>query len=126
MRARGRFCSSPCTVLSHQVTQTLQWAVRSWTELESSIVSVERMQDYARTPKEVTGGGWEGPALWDLQQRAVAPGGPLPRAVEPTTAWGLEPGPILGPLLPRLGEQVTPLSDRGHEEQQCHRHITAT
>lgn len=42
--------------LSHQVTQTLQWAVRSWTDLESSIVSVERMKDYARTPKEVTGG----------------------------------------------------------------------
>ncbi|KAK2504236.1 hypothetical protein MC885_021604 [Smutsia gigantea] len=36
-----------------QVTQTLQWAVRSWTDLESSIVSVERMKDYARTPKEV-------------------------------------------------------------------------
>ncbi|KAM5199046.1 ATP-binding cassette sub-family C member 6 isoform 2-T2 [Hipposideros larvatus] len=35
-----------------QVTQTLQWAVRSWTDLESSIVSVERMKDYARTPKE--------------------------------------------------------------------------
>ncbi|XP_036923551.1 multidrug resistance-associated protein 6 isoform X5 [Sturnira hondurensis] len=35
-----------------QVTQTLQWAVRSWTDLESSIVSVERMEDYARTPKE--------------------------------------------------------------------------
>lgn len=39
-----------------QVTQTLQWAVRSWTDLESSIVSVERMKDYARTPKEVIGG----------------------------------------------------------------------
>ncbi|XP_062956568.1 ATP-binding cassette sub-family C member 6 [Cynocephalus volans] len=35
-----------------QVTQTLQWAVRSWTDLESSIVSVERMKDYARMPKE--------------------------------------------------------------------------
>ncbi|XP_032957049.1 multidrug resistance-associated protein 6 [Rhinolophus ferrumequinum] len=35
-----------------QVTQTLQWAVRSWTDLESSIVSVERMKDYAGTPKE--------------------------------------------------------------------------
>ncbi|KAI4559493.1 hypothetical protein MJG53_018019 [Ovis ammon polii x Ovis aries] len=39
-----------------QVTQTLQWAVRSWTDLESSIVSVERLKDYAQTPKEVTGG----------------------------------------------------------------------
>ncbi|XP_047693641.1 ATP-binding cassette sub-family C member 6 isoform X2 [Prionailurus viverrinus] len=35
-----------------QVTQTLQWAVRSWTDLESSIVSVERMKDYVQTPKE--------------------------------------------------------------------------
>ncbi|KAM9583859.1 ATP-binding cassette sub-family C member 6 isoform 2-T2 [Trichechus inunguis] len=35
------------------VTQTLQWAVRNWTDLESSIVSVERMKDYARTPKEL-------------------------------------------------------------------------
>uniref|UniRef100_A0A8D1TXL3 ABC-type glutathione-S-conjugate transporter n=1 Tax=Sus scrofa TaxID=9823 RepID=A0A8D1TXL3_PIG len=35
-----------------QVTQTLQWAVRSWTDLESSIVSVERLRDYALTPKE--------------------------------------------------------------------------
>ncbi|KAM4829758.1 ATP-binding cassette sub-family C member 6 [Thomomys bottae] len=35
-----------------QVTQTLQWVVRSWTDLENSIVAVERVQDYARTPKE--------------------------------------------------------------------------
>ncbi|XP_045849379.1 ATP-binding cassette sub-family C member 6 isoform X2 [Meles meles] len=35
-----------------QMTQTLQWAVRSWADLESSIVSVERMKDYDRTPKE--------------------------------------------------------------------------
>lgn len=44
----------------HQVTQMLQWAVRSWTDLESSIVSVERLKDYAQTPKEVTGGRWGG------------------------------------------------------------------
>ncbi|XP_042554357.1 ATP-binding cassette sub-family C member 6 [Dipodomys spectabilis] len=35
-----------------QVTQTLQWVVRSWTDLENSMVAVERVQDYARTPKE--------------------------------------------------------------------------
>ncbi|XP_025711396.1 ATP-binding cassette sub-family C member 6 isoform X2 [Callorhinus ursinus] len=35
-----------------QMTQTLQWAVRSWTDLESSIMSVERMKDYDQTPKE--------------------------------------------------------------------------
>ncbi|XP_073071627.1 ATP-binding cassette sub-family C member 6 isoform X4 [Manis javanica] len=47
-----------------QVTQTLQWAVRSWTDLESSIVSVERMKDYARTPKE---------APWRLPTCAALP-----------------------------------------------------
>ncbi|XP_016012515.2 multidrug resistance-associated protein 6 isoform X2 [Rousettus aegyptiacus] len=51
-----------------QVTQTLQWAVRSWTDLESSIVSVERMKDYARTPKE---------APWTLP--ACAARAPWPR-----------------------------------------------
>lgn len=39
-----------------QVTQTLQWVVRSWTDLENSMVAVERVQDYASTPKEVTTG----------------------------------------------------------------------
>ncbi|XP_049760898.1 ATP-binding cassette sub-family C member 6 isoform X3 [Elephas maximus indicus] len=52
-----------------QVTQTLQWAVRSWTDLESSIVSVERMKDYARTPKE---------APWRLPTCAAQP--PWPHA----------------------------------------------
>ncbi|XP_069342986.1 ATP-binding cassette sub-family C member 6 [Eulemur rufifrons] len=51
-----------------QVTQTLQWAVRSWTDLEGSIVSVERMKDYARTPKE---------APWRLPTCAARP--PWPR-----------------------------------------------
>lgn len=40
-------------MVSYQVTQTLQWVVRSWTDLENSMVAVERMQDYARIPKEV-------------------------------------------------------------------------
>uniref|UniRef100_A0A8C2SJ50 ABC transporter domain-containing protein n=1 Tax=Capra hircus TaxID=9925 RepID=A0A8C2SJ50_CAPHI len=51
-----------------QVTQTLQWAVRSWTDLESSIVSVERLKDYAQTPKE---------APWKLLTCAAHP--PWPR-----------------------------------------------
>ncbi|XP_004691800.1 PREDICTED: multidrug resistance-associated protein 6 [Condylura cristata] len=62
------FAAAVCSVLSRarlsaglvgfsvsaalQVTQTLQWAVRSWTDLENNIVSVERMNDYTRTPKE--------------------------------------------------------------------------
>ncbi|XP_037363977.1 ATP-binding cassette sub-family C member 6 [Talpa occidentalis] len=51
-----------------QVTQTLQWVVRSWTDLESNIVSVERMNDYTRTPKE---------APWRLATCAAQP--PWPR-----------------------------------------------
>ncbi|XP_063510418.1 ATP-binding cassette sub-family C member 6 isoform X2 [Pongo pygmaeus] len=47
-----------------QVTQTLQWVVRNWTDLENSIVSVERMQDYAWTPKE---------APWRLPRCAAQP-----------------------------------------------------
>ncbi|EHH60190.1 ATP-binding cassette sub-family C member 6 [Macaca fascicularis] len=47
-----------------QVTQTLQWVVRNWTDLENSIVSVERMQDYAWTPKE---------APWRLPTCAAQP-----------------------------------------------------
>lgn len=49
-------------MVSYQVTQTLQWVVRSWTDLENSMVAVERVQDYARIPKEVKIGRWnEGP-----------------------------------------------------------------
>ncbi|XP_047388734.1 ATP-binding cassette sub-family C member 6 isoform X2 [Sciurus carolinensis] len=51
-----------------QVTQTLQWVVRSWTDLENSIVSVERLRDYARTAKE---------ASWRLPTCAARP--PWPR-----------------------------------------------
>ncbi|KFO20675.1 Multidrug resistance-associated protein 6 [Fukomys damarensis] len=47
-----------------QVTQTLQWVVRSWTDLENSMVSVERVQDYAHTPKE---------APWTLPTCAARP-----------------------------------------------------
>lgn len=44
------------------MTQTLQWVVRSWTDLENSMVAVERVQDYTHVPKEVKIGRWsEGP-----------------------------------------------------------------
>ncbi|XP_077478235.1 multidrug resistance-associated protein 1-like [Stigmatopora argus] len=41
-------------VLSHslQVTGILSWIVRSWTDVENNIVSVERVKEYADTPKE--------------------------------------------------------------------------
>jgi ABC-type multidrug transport system fused ATPase/permease subunit len=35
------------------VTQTLNWAVRMSSELETNIVSVERIQEYANTETEV-------------------------------------------------------------------------
>ncbi|MEJ1287069.1 hypothetical protein NN561_018084 [Cricetulus griseus] len=47
-----------------QVTQTLQWGVRSWTDLENSMVAVERIQDYAHIPKE---------APWRLPTCAARP-----------------------------------------------------
>uniref|UniRef100_A0A8C0VIR1 ABC-type glutathione-S-conjugate transporter n=1 Tax=Cyanistes caeruleus TaxID=156563 RepID=A0A8C0VIR1_CYACU len=35
-----------------QITGVLNWMVRSWTETENNIVSVERVREYLRTPKE--------------------------------------------------------------------------
>uniref|UniRef100_A0A8C2TYB0 ABC-type glutathione-S-conjugate transporter n=1 Tax=Coturnix japonica TaxID=93934 RepID=A0A8C2TYB0_COTJA len=35
-----------------QITGVLNWMVRSWTEIENNIVSVERVSEYSRTPKE--------------------------------------------------------------------------
>ncbi|NXF93851.1 MRP6 protein, partial [Eubucco bourcierii] len=35
-----------------QITGVLNWMVRAWTELENNIVSVERVREYSRTPKE--------------------------------------------------------------------------
>ncbi|MCI4375884.1 hypothetical protein PGIGA_G00114740 [Pangasianodon gigas] len=37
---------------SLQVTGILSWIVRSWTDVENNIVSVERVKEYADTPKE--------------------------------------------------------------------------
>lgn len=37
-----------------QVTGFLSWIVRSWTDVENNIVSVERVKEYADTPKEVS------------------------------------------------------------------------
>lgn len=38
-----------------QVTGILSWIVRSWTDVENNIVSVERVNEYAETVKEVSG-----------------------------------------------------------------------
>lgn len=37
-----------------QVTAILSWIVRSWTDVENNIVSVERVNEYADTAKEVS------------------------------------------------------------------------
>ncbi|XP_060917590.1 multidrug resistance-associated protein 1-like isoform X1 [Labrus mixtus] len=60
---RGRDELSPGIVglaVSHslQVTGILSWIVRSWTDVENNIVSVERVKEYDETPKE---------AAWTLE-----------------------------------------------------------
>ncbi|XP_044535039.1 ATP-binding cassette sub-family C member 6 [Gracilinanus agilis] len=56
-----------------QVTEILHWAVRSWTDLENNIVSVERMRDYTRTPKE---------APWTLSSKGVSHTWPIMGQIE--------------------------------------------
>ncbi|NXE96452.1 MRP1 protein, partial [Menura novaehollandiae] len=55
--AMGRAHLSPGTAgfsisCALQITGVLNWMVRSWTEIENNIVSVERVREYLRTPKE--------------------------------------------------------------------------
>uniref|UniRef100_A0A8C6P277 ABC-type glutathione-S-conjugate transporter n=1 Tax=Nothobranchius furzeri TaxID=105023 RepID=A0A8C6P277_NOTFU len=55
----GRSTLSPGIVglaVSHslQVTGILSWIVRSWTDVENNIVSVERVNEYSDTPKEAS------------------------------------------------------------------------
>ncbi|XP_028254087.1 multidrug resistance-associated protein 1-like [Parambassis ranga] len=51
---------------SLQVTGILSWIVRSWTDVENNIVSVERVKEYDNTPKEApwTLDGCVLPAAW--------------------------------------------------------------
>ncbi|NXU55837.1 MRP6 protein, partial [Turnix velox] len=55
--AMGRTHLSPGTAgfsvsCALQITGVLNWMVRSWTDIENNIVSVERVREYSRTPKE--------------------------------------------------------------------------
>ncbi|KAM4634683.1 multidrug resistance-associated protein 1-like isoform 2-T2 [Polymixia lowei] len=57
LSVRSRDYLSPGIVglaVSHslQVTGILSWIVRAWTDVENNIVSVERVKEYANTPKE--------------------------------------------------------------------------
>uniref|UniRef100_A0A8C3I4S3 ABC-type glutathione-S-conjugate transporter n=1 Tax=Chrysemys picta bellii TaxID=8478 RepID=A0A8C3I4S3_CHRPI len=57
-----------------QVTQSiLNWMVRSWTEIENNIVSVERVREYSKTPKE---------APWTLGSNSASQAWPTEGAIE--------------------------------------------
>lgn len=47
---------------SLQITQTLNWLVRMWSEVETNIVSVERIKEYAETKQE---------APWQLENEKL-------------------------------------------------------
>ncbi|XP_023282660.1 multidrug resistance-associated protein 1-like [Seriola lalandi dorsalis] len=71
LSVRNRDVLSPGIVglaVSHslQVTGILSWIVRSWTDVENNIVSVERVKEYDNTPKEAawTFEGCVLPASW--------------------------------------------------------------
>uniref|UniRef100_A0AAQ5Y5P3 ABC-type glutathione-S-conjugate transporter n=1 Tax=Amphiprion ocellaris TaxID=80972 RepID=A0AAQ5Y5P3_AMPOC len=72
LSVRGRHELSPGIVglaVTHslQVTGILSWIVRSWTDVENNIVSVERVKEYENTTKEVAPISMEGcslPAAW--------------------------------------------------------------
>ncbi|XP_017570960.1 multidrug resistance-associated protein 1-like [Pygocentrus nattereri] len=74
----GRATLSPGIVglaMSHslQVTGILSWIVRAWTDVENNIVSVERVKEYADTPKE---------APWTLENRSLPSAWPQTGTIE--------------------------------------------
>ncbi|KAG7459398.1 hypothetical protein MATL_G00210320 [Megalops atlanticus] len=58
---------------SLQVTAILSWIVRSWTDVENNIVSVERVKEYADTPKE---------AEWTVENSALPDAWPQTGTIE--------------------------------------------
>uniref|UniRef100_A0AAQ4PBC7 ABC-type glutathione-S-conjugate transporter n=1 Tax=Gasterosteus aculeatus aculeatus TaxID=481459 RepID=A0AAQ4PBC7_GASAC len=58
---------------SLQVTGILSWIVRSWTDVENNIVSVERVNEYADTPKE---------ASWSIEGSSLPPDWPQRGTIE--------------------------------------------
>ena len=42
-----------CIGIGRQVTQSLNWMVRMSSDLETNVVSVERVKEYSETPTEV-------------------------------------------------------------------------
>uniref|UniRef100_A0A3Q0SKS5 ABC-type glutathione-S-conjugate transporter n=1 Tax=Amphilophus citrinellus TaxID=61819 RepID=A0A3Q0SKS5_AMPCI len=58
---------------SLQVTGILSWIVRSWTDVENNIVSVERVNEYADTPKE---------ASWSIESSSLPQAWPQKGTIE--------------------------------------------
>uniref|UniRef100_A0A8B9LV34 ABC-type glutathione-S-conjugate transporter n=1 Tax=Astyanax mexicanus TaxID=7994 RepID=A0A8B9LV34_ASTMX len=58
---------------SLQVTGILSWIVRAWTDVENNIVSVERVKEYAETPKE---------APWTIENRSLPSAWPQTGSIE--------------------------------------------
>ncbi|XP_065096312.1 multidrug resistance-associated protein 1 [Paramisgurnus dabryanus] len=58
---------------SLQVTGFLSWIVRSWTDVENNIVSVERVKEYADTPKE---------AAWTIEGSSLPSSWPQTGTIE--------------------------------------------
>ncbi|XP_076020047.1 multidrug resistance-associated protein 1-like [Genypterus blacodes] len=58
---------------SLQVTGILSWIVRSWTDVENNIVSVERVNEYNHTPKE---------AAWTVQGSVLPASWPTTGTIE--------------------------------------------
>ncbi|XP_074867332.1 ATP-binding cassette sub-family C member 6 isoform X3 [Carettochelys insculpta] len=56
-----------------QITGVLNWMVRSWTELQTNIVSVERVSEYSTTPKE---------APWTVGSNSASQAWPTKGAIE--------------------------------------------
>ncbi|XP_059903407.1 multidrug resistance-associated protein 1-like [Gadus macrocephalus] len=74
----GKHTLSPGIVglaVSHslQVTGILSWIVRSWTDVENNIVSVERVKEYADTAKE---------APWTVEGSSLPPAWPQRGTIE--------------------------------------------
>ncbi|KAI4887699.1 hypothetical protein NFI96_025030 [Prochilodus magdalenae] len=74
----GRATLSPGIVglaVSHslQVTGILSWIVRAWTDVENNIVSVERVKEYAETPKE---------APWTIENQSLPSAWPQTGTIE--------------------------------------------
>lgn len=53
-----------CVVCSVQITQTLNWAVRMSSDVETNIVAVERIKEYSETRTE---------AAWDSEGSSAPP-----------------------------------------------------